>query len=614
VAPVSTYNPGALQPNRLYSWQVVNRNAYGETAGPVWRFGTVGPKDFAVSTTNIPFGSLVTNTVSAPRVVSVENLGPQDILLDVFLANPAFWARLEAVGTPTNFTYRIQFTLPGGSRSNLLVVFAPTNATHYQDTVSLVSSGNLAEGRTNFVSLSGDGVVPTAGAPSNPNPPNGATEQSADTDLRWQNGTATTAVDLLFSRSGQPLAYLLSNTAAATTFALPRLLYDTTYQWQVVCRSAGGNTPGPVWTFTTGHPRIEVVAPNGREAWRVGTQHAIEWLAKEGAATVQLDLCVLDPNGRLRRVSVLATNIPADAGSYAWNIDPHLEPGDGYFIRVRDEWDLSYYDQSDGPFTLLPTIHVVYPNGGEQVRAGAPCIISWLGEGLGDDVSVDILQNGSSYQRLGRAPNTGSYVWNVPCDLEARNLQARVVWLRDESLNDLSDGFFDAVVLLPDKASNPSPADRAENVSRTPTLTWTNGVGACTVEVWLGLANPPDELVYNGNLTNRFAVTHQLRPEAGHYWRVVARNGAGTTNGPVWRFMTMAEIQAPRLSVPTVSGNHLQFQWTPNQSGMQYHLQCTTNLGAAFSDLAVVQTNRYTHTNGLAGPRRFYRVRAESLP
>ena len=618
VVPVSIYSPEALQPNRLYSWQVVNRNAYGETAGPVWHFGTTGALDFAVSPANVPFGSVATNTGSTPRVVTIENPGPRLIEVDLRLVNPAFWVQLEAEGTPTNFADNFTLILPGGARENLLVVFAPTSATHYEDTVSLVSfvmiSGALPERRTNFVSLSGDGIVPTAGAPSNPNPPNGSMDQSPDTDLRWQNGTATTTMDLLVSRSGQPLAYLLSNTAPAASYALPRLLYDTTYQWQVVCRSGGGNTPGPVWTFKTLHPLLEVASPNGREAWRVGTTRTITWMAKNGADTVQLDLCVLDPNGHLRRVSVLATNLPAGAGNFAWNIDPHLEPGEGYFIRVRDEWDLSCFDQSDGPFALTPTIHLVHPNGGEPVRADAPCNLSWLGEELGGEVRLDILQNGGDYLRFGRAPNTGSFVWNVPCDLAAKGLQARVVWLGDESLNDLSDGTFDVAILPPDQASNPSPADRAENVSRTPTLTWTNGAGTCEVEVWLGLENPPTELGYSGVLTNRFPVTHALRPEAAHFWRVVAHNHAGATNGPVWRFVTMAEIQSPRLAMPTCAGNHLQFQWTPHQSGMQYRLQCTTNLGVAFTDVMVVQTNRCTHTNALAGPRRYYRLRAEPLP
>jgi len=252
--------------------------------------------------------------------------------------------------------------------------------------------------------------------------------------------------------------------------------------------------------------------------------------------------------------------------------------------------------------------------GGEQVRAGAPCNISWLGEELGGEVSVDILQNGSGYERLGTVPNTGSLVWNVPCDLDGTRFQARVAWRYDESLNDLSDGTFDVVNLPPDKASNPTPADRAENVSRTPTLTWTNGAGTCEVEVWLGLANPPDARLYAGGLTNSFPVSHALRAGAAHYWRVVSQNRAGDTNGPVWSFTTMAAVQPPRLTAPARNGNHLEFQWTPHQSGVQYRFQSATNLGVAFSDLAVVQTNRYTHTNGATLPARFYRVRVEPLP
>ena len=134
------------------------------------------------------------------------------------------------------------------------------------------------------------------------------------------------------------------------------------------------------------------------------------------------------------------------------------------------------------------------------------------------------------------------------------------------------------------------------------------------MEVWFGVDDPPDDLLYSGDLTNRFAVTHALRTTAAHYWRVVSRNDTGAINGPVWRFTTMAAIQAPHLALPVFHGTHLDLQWTPVQSGVHYHVLCSTNLALGFNELAVVQTNCFTHTNGLQMPMRYYRVIADVDP
>ena len=104
VGLVSAFDPGVLEPNRLYSWRVVGRNAFGETPGLVWRFGTTGALDFVVSPASIPFGALITNTVSSPRLISVANPGPRDIWIEAKLSNTAFWMGLGPRGRPLVLT------------------------------------------------------------------------------------------------------------------------------------------------------------------------------------------------------------------------------------------------------------------------------------------------------------------------------------------------------------------------------------------------------------------------------------------------------------------------------------------------------------------------------
>ena len=88
------------------------------------------------------------------------------------------------------------------------------------------------------------------GAPSNPNPPNGATNiPLTGNTASWTNGAGTVNVELWFGKVGSVVkAY---DGPAITSFALPTLLYGTTYQWYVVCKDATCGTQGPTWSFST---------------------------------------------------------------------------------------------------------------------------------------------------------------------------------------------------------------------------------------------------------------------------------------------------------------------------------------------------------------------------
>ncbi|MBE0571076.1 MAG: hypothetical protein IH618_05975, partial [Ignavibacteriaceae bacterium] len=88
------------------------------------------------------------------------------------------------------------------------------------------------------------------GAPTNPNPPDGATNVPiAGNTATWTNGAGTTQVEVWFGPTGN-LTQVYSG-APITSFALPTLNYFTTYGWYVKDKNDTCFTQGPTWTFTT---------------------------------------------------------------------------------------------------------------------------------------------------------------------------------------------------------------------------------------------------------------------------------------------------------------------------------------------------------------------------
>ena len=103
----------------------------------------------------------------------------------------------------------------------------------------------------------------------------------------------------------------------------------------------------------------------------------------------------------------------------------------------------------------------------------------------------------------------------------------------------------------PSEPANPSPEHLATGVALDAQLSWDNpaatrsgtaapllGTDATTYDVYFGTESPPAALVLEGTGTTAFD-PGTLSPLTTYYWRVVAKNPAGTAMGPEWRFDTV---------------------------------------------------------------------------
>src|SRR6185436_11336504 len=96
-------------------------------------------------------------------------------------------------------------------------------------------------------------VAPSA--PSSPSPANNATGVAPNASLTWSASGATN-YDIAFGTTNPPVPAATGLSSASYT---PTMAANTTYFWQVVARNTVGVTTGPIWTFTTGSPPVDLL-------------------------------------------------------------------------------------------------------------------------------------------------------------------------------------------------------------------------------------------------------------------------------------------------------------------------------------------------------------------
>jgi murein DD-endopeptidase MepM/ murein hydrolase activator NlpD len=102
-------------------------------------------------------------------------------------------------------------------------------------------------------------------------------------------------------------------------------------------------------------PTVTLSSPNSGEQWDILLPHPVTWADNFGG-NVNI---ALYHNGVYS--AMIADNTPSD-GTYLWVPGSTVAPGPGYSIRVTSAINPAVFDDSNAPFTLLPTAlaNIVY--------------------------------------------------------------------------------------------------------------------------------------------------------------------------------------------------------------------------------------------------------------
>ncbi|MBX7051413.1 MAG: hypothetical protein K1X54_05200, partial [Flavobacteriales bacterium] len=231
--------------------------------------------------------------------------------------------------------------------------------------------------------------------------------------------------------------------------------------------------------FTITPPTPQVTYPNGGEQLYANCSFTITWNPASYFSNVQIEYSL---NGGAS-FTVITSNTSND-GTYNWT--PPTTPDNGVRIRVCNVENLSINDVSDANFSLLPTVRIVSPNGGENwttcsvynvVIDYGPCV-GFIGMQYSTDNGVN--WNGATITLVSISGNERTYSWQVPNTIGTDDVILRAYDGFSSSNVDVTDA---AINVTANSVINVLSPNGGESIAAASSynITWSNSVQASGV-------------------------------------------------------------------------------------------------------------------------------------
>jgi hypothetical protein len=582
-------------------------------------------------------GVILTSPASAatapPAIPSL--VTPAQNATGIALNMSLIWTTTGPTGAGGN-TYRVQLstrpdfaTLLVDDSTRIGNTISVTNLlanTAYYWRVRSKNNGNA--GNSSFWSETGLFTTGALAAPVLSAPAAGATGIASPATLQWGAVTGAQTYRLQVSTSASFATLVLDDsTLTEVSRNAGGLSANTVYYWRVNAKNASGTS---AWSsqrsFTTvatlpGTPALRSPASN---ATAVSVYAWLTWGTVSGAAGYRLQLATdsgfaapLIHDSLLADTARSAGHLSGSTVHY-WRVRAHNLAGAGAWSAIRRF--------TTGPVpTAPPPAPILSEPAAFSTGISLTPVLSWnaVAEAYRYRVQVSASPNFSGVvaddssltglqKSIASLQGNTEYYWRV----SGINAFGSGPWSEIRS--------FRTVVTAPTEAPFlATPASFATGVAMPVALTWGAVPGAATYRVQVSTTPDFAALVFENTGVAATSVTATgLGGNSDYYWRVAARNTAGTgPNSSIWKFTTGAlpPPEMPTLTAPVafetgvIQGRVMS--WTDAALATSYRVQVSLSTGFAANvlDDSTMTTARRTLAGTLQPLTVYYwRVRAKN--
>lgn len=220
---------------------------------------------------------------------------------------------------------------------------------------------------------------------------------------------------------------------------------------------------------------LTLTSPNGGEEWEAGSTQSITWTSEN--LDGNLNIALMGGRHPGPGIYYISQDIPVTDGTFDWTIPVDMHSGTHYRVRIFLPADpgITAVDVSDAPFTIIgdpgpgsAEINVTSPNGGESWSLSSTQEITWTDEEYAGNVNIFLVRGVNPYHNSQiiehLAPNTGSYIWSIPNDVDPGD-DYKIHIVRPGGGMDFSDAPFSIVDPLANLKASPNPSKDGTSIS-----------------------------------------------------------------------------------------------------------------------------------------------------
>ena len=455
------------------------------------------------------------------------------------------------------------------------------------------------------------------GTPTLVSPVDGAVNQAMNPMMNWNVVSGANTYRLQVSTTNTFATTVYDDSARTTTSQqMPSLTTGTTYYWRVNSKISGGTSAySSVWSFTTlGTPAAPVLIAPLDAAVNILTSPNLSWNASPGAATYHLQVSTSNTFAVMLFDDSTLTGTSQPINGLAMST--------AYYWRVNAKNVAGTSAYSARSFTTI--------------AAGTPTLVSPLNGALNQSANPTLVWNvvaGANTYRL-QVSTVNTFATTVYND-STRTTASQAIsglaagttyyWRVNSKISGATSAYSDiwsfTTIGVPVAPVLTAPANAALNQPTNPTLIWNSVSGADTYRLQVSTSNTFASTVYNDSTrTTASQAISGLAVGTTYYWRVNAKNAAGTSNySIVWSFTTITVPAAPVLVAPVNAAvnqpTNPTLIWNSVAGADTYRLQVSIiNTFAATVYDDSIQINTSQAISGLAvGTTYYWRVNAKNV-